>query len=318
MEEYAYLLGIQVSNRVPFSGVEGILESRVIAEAIHLRKFDINANLTVKEGIRGNLVPTLLGDTYFYIHHWTSKGGGTIVYCAPLLYKLFIWHLPRSPISKENKGGLRWSQRIMSHTNDDVDWYSFVYNDVEIINSCGEFSNVPLLSRQGGINYNPTLERRQLRFSMKYKPNNTLLEGLFFQEGKDTQGLKSRMVKKTAKEFKIPYAYEKPMSLVMVESPTIKGIEELKEALDRMKPVRDDWEDKFHTAHLEKIELQKQLKEKDDLIELLEQHAVKRSRDQEDLFSSNSSSSTHLPTSGISNNIVYQLVIEKNAMKRNY
>ncbi|XP_050895263.1 uncharacterized protein LOC127101873 [Lathyrus oleraceus] len=48
MEEYPYLLGMLVYDRVPFSGVEGILESRVIAEAIHLRKFDIDVNLTVK------------------------------------------------------------------------------------------------------------------------------------------------------------------------------------------------------------------------------------------------------------------------------
>ena len=60
------------------------------------------------------------------------------------------------------------------------------------------------------------------------------------------------------------------MSLVMVKSPTIKGIEELQEDLDRMKQERDDWEDKFHTSHLEKVELHKQLKEKNGLIELLE------------------------------------------------
>lgn len=148
MEEYAHLLGIPVYDRVPFSGMEGILESRVIAEAIHLRKSDIYANLTIKGSIRGltlnflfekafyfsnansmvefktilslliyglvlfpnidnfvdvnvmrvflirNLVPTLLGDTYFSIHHRTSKGGGTIVCCVPLLYKWFILHLP--------------------------------------------------------------------------------------------------------------------------------------------------------------------------------------------------------------------------------
>ena len=51
MEEYARLLGVPVSNRVPFNGVEGILESRVIVEAIHLRKSDVNDNLTVKGGI---------------------------------------------------------------------------------------------------------------------------------------------------------------------------------------------------------------------------------------------------------------------------
>lgn len=68
----------------------------------------------------------------------------------------------------------------MSLTNDDITWYSSVYDDVKIIDSCWEFSNVPLLGTQGGINYNPALARRQLGFSMKDKPNNTLLEGLFF------------------------------------------------------------------------------------------------------------------------------------------
>ncbi|XP_050919347.1 uncharacterized protein LOC127136880 [Lathyrus oleraceus] len=184
MEEYAYLLGIPISDRVPFNGVEGILESRVIAEAIHLRKSDIDVNLTAEGGIRGltlkfllekafyfsnanvivtfetilalliyglvlfpnidnffdvndiriflirNLVPILLCDTYFSIHHRTSKGGGTIFCCAPLLYKWFISHLPQSHILQENKSCLRWYQRLMSLTNDDITWYSSVYHDV--------------------------------------------------------------------------------------------------------------------------------------------------------------------------------------------
>ncbi|KAI5411150.1 hypothetical protein KIW84_056331 [Lathyrus oleraceus] len=88
---------------------------------------------------------------------------------------------------------LRWSQRLMYLTNDDIAWYSSIYDNIEIIDSCGEFFTVHLLGTQGGINYNPTLARRQLGFAMKDKPNNTLLEGLFFQEGKDTQGLKARM-----------------------------------------------------------------------------------------------------------------------------
>ncbi|KAI5382694.1 hypothetical protein KIW84_070209 [Lathyrus oleraceus] len=182
MEEYTYLMGIQFSDRVPFSGLEGILESQVIAEAIHLKKSDVDANLTNKGGIRGltlkfmierassfanadsmvafeailalviyglvlfpnidnfvdvnairiflvgNLVPNFLGDTYFSIHHRTSKGNGTIIFCVPLLYKWFISHLPQSPIFKENKGCLKWSQRLMSLTNDDITWYSSIYD----------------------------------------------------------------------------------------------------------------------------------------------------------------------------------------------
>jgi hypothetical protein len=125
-------------------------------------------------------------------------------------------------------------------------------------------------------------------------------------------------VKKRAKEFKIPYSYERPMSLVMVKSTAIKGIKELQEALDKMNQERDDREDKFHTSHLEKVELQKQLKEKDDLIELLEKHVMKRSRHQEDLFSFNSSPSTHLPTFRVWKGFEDHLVIEKDAMKNIY
>ena len=78
----------------------------------------------------------------------------------------------------------------MSLTNDDITWYNHVYDGVQIIDSCGEFSNVPLNGTQGGINYNPSLARRQLGFPLRDKPNNTLLEGLFYQEGKDPQHLK--------------------------------------------------------------------------------------------------------------------------------
>ena len=110
---------------------------------------DVNA---IRIFLIGNPVPTLLGDMYFSLNLRNSKGGGTIVCCIPLLYKWFISHLPQSHIFKENKGCLRWSQRLMSLTNDDIAWYSSIYDDVDIIDSCGEFSNVPLLRTQGGIN----------------------------------------------------------------------------------------------------------------------------------------------------------------------
>ena len=66
----------------------------------------------------------------------------------------------------------------MSLTNDDIVWYDPSLSSLEIIDYCGEFSNVPLIGTQGGINYNPALARRQLGFPLRDKPNNTLLEGL--------------------------------------------------------------------------------------------------------------------------------------------
>ncbi|KAI5444272.1 hypothetical protein KIW84_012774 [Lathyrus oleraceus] len=138
----------------------------------------------------------------------------------------------------------------MSLTNDDISWYNCVYDGVQIIDSCGEFSNVPLLGTCGGISYNPVLARRQLGFPLKDKPNNVLLEGVFFQEGKDPQGLKSIMVRawrkvhkkgrnemgpkncialepytawvrKRASEYLMPYDYPRPTPLFVVGPSTL-------------------------------------------------------------------------------------------------
>ncbi|KAI5444306.1 hypothetical protein KIW84_012804 [Lathyrus oleraceus] len=135
---------------------------------------------------------------------------------------------------------------------------------------CGEFSNVPLIGTQGGINYNPTLARRQLRFPLKDKPNNVQLEGMFYQEGKNPQNLKSIMVhawhnvhrkgrvelglyncvalepytswvKNKALELKMLYACERPMFMVVVKPSTLpnQDIEELEDTLAKMKQERD-------------------------------------------------------------------------------
>ena len=44
LEEYSHLLGIPVSSRVPFSGLEEIPRSHLISEAIHLKKSEIEAH----------------------------------------------------------------------------------------------------------------------------------------------------------------------------------------------------------------------------------------------------------------------------------
>ena len=118
---------------------------------------DVNA---IRLFLIGNPVPTLLGDMYFSLHLRNYKGGGTIVCCIPLLYKWFISHLPQTPAFVENKQCLRWFKRFMSLTNDDIVWYDSALSSLDIIDSCGEFSNVPLIGTQGGINYNSALARR--------------------------------------------------------------------------------------------------------------------------------------------------------------
>ncbi|KAI5434274.1 hypothetical protein KIW84_021223 [Lathyrus oleraceus] len=329
LEEYSHLLGIPISSRVPFSGLEEILRSSIIAEAPHLKKSEIKAHwvrkgrlfglpfvFLIKEAttfaqagsvdafeaifvlliyglalfpniggfvdvnairlfLIGNHVPGLLGDMYFSLHLRNNKGGGTIVCCIPLLYKWFILHLPQTPAFVENKQCLRWSQRLMSLTNDDIVWYDPSLSSLEIIDSCGEFSNFPLNCTQGGISYNPTLARRQLGFPLRDKPNNMLLEGLFHQEALEAYTL---WVKKRAMELKMPYPCERPMFMVVVEPLTLpnQDVEELEDALVKTKKEKDMWEERFHALSKKHEELQLESKDKDALIELLEDRVTKR------------------------------------------
>jgi len=105
-----------------------------------------------------NPVPTLFAETYHSLHHRTDKHDGTIHGCAPLLYKWYTLHLPRSYLSKDKA---LYSEKIMSFAPTGVVWYNPAYNIGNIIYSCGEFANVPLLGIHGGITYNPTLAIRQ-------------------------------------------------------------------------------------------------------------------------------------------------------------
>ncbi|KAI5414491.1 hypothetical protein KIW84_040112 [Lathyrus oleraceus] len=290
LEEYANLLGIPVSNKVPFSGLIFLI---------------------------GNHVPTLLGDMYFSLYLRNSKGGGTIVCCIPLLYKWFILHLPQTPAFVENKQCLQWSQRLTSLTNDDIIWHDTSLSSLEIIYCCCDFSNVPLIGTQGGINYNPALARRQLGFPLRDKPNNTLLEGRSELGPCNCVALKAYTlwVKKIALEFKMPYPYERPMSMVVVEPLALlnQDVEELEDALTKRKQEKDMWEERFHALSRKHDELQLESKDKDTLIELLEDRVTKRQRERK------VSSSSSMPQPSIAwKKIVDQLVLEKTQMKASF
>ena len=70
----------------------------------------------------------------------------------------------------------------MALTHSDIDLYHRAYQDVEIVDNCGSFPNVPLLSTKGEINYNPVLARRQFGYLMRDKPNSIHLSSFFLKE----------------------------------------------------------------------------------------------------------------------------------------
>ena len=53
LEEYYYLLGLPITDCVSFTVLEGEPKSHEIATITHLRKSEIEANITTKGGIRG-------------------------------------------------------------------------------------------------------------------------------------------------------------------------------------------------------------------------------------------------------------------------
>ena len=80
-----------------------------------------------------------------------------------------------------------------------------------------------------------------------------------------------------------------------------------------MKQERDVWEERFHALNRKHVELQLESKDKDALVEVLEERAVKRQRDPKDLFSSS------IPQPfGAWKKIVNRLVLEKAQMQTTF
>ena len=48
LEDYSYLLGLHITDRVPFTGLVGEPKSHEITTVIHLGKSEIEANMTTK------------------------------------------------------------------------------------------------------------------------------------------------------------------------------------------------------------------------------------------------------------------------------
>lgn len=142
--------------------------------------------------IQKNHVPTLLGDVYHFIHFRSYKGnGGVVHYCAPLLYHWFRSNLPYHGTFLDTQVTLKWSQRMIGLTSKDIDWYRHILRKLEskeVIFRCGEFPNLPLMSMRGGINYNPTLSRRQLGYALKDPPKDKDVQESLFYDVPDSTG----------------------------------------------------------------------------------------------------------------------------------
>ncbi|KAI5434666.1 hypothetical protein KIW84_021481 [Lathyrus oleraceus] len=138
--------------------------------------------------VLGNLVPTLLGDFFHSVHHRNeNRRGGLVNFCAPLFYKWFSSHLPKSGAFVDVKNSLSWSKRLIGIRAKDISWWSDRnLLRADIIHSCGNFPNVPLVGRRGSINYNPSLAVRQFGYALRTPPlEKDVEESLFFHSSSD-------------------------------------------------------------------------------------------------------------------------------------
>ncbi|XP_050919241.1 uncharacterized protein LOC127136762 [Lathyrus oleraceus] len=119
--------------------------------------------------LSGNPVPFLLADIYHALHARHEKRGGTLLWCAPLLYTWFMQHMPEEGPFMEKE--LKSPKKLASLTASSIRWYIREWETPDIIVSCEEFPNVPLLGTKGCINYNPMLSRMQHDYSMDGPPD---------------------------------------------------------------------------------------------------------------------------------------------------
>ena len=172
----------------------------------------------------------------------------------------------------------------MSLTHSNIDWYNIIYDGFNIIDSCGNFPNVPLIGTKGGINYYPSLARRQLGYPMKDVPHNIHLEGLFFKEGENDRALKEeivhvwrhthkkgreslgrpncvaiepylRWVQTRAIKLRMPYPRQEVLPLKEPVLYFMKDKEKLQIAFNKVQQEKNSWRNKYRILSVENAKI---------------------------------------------------------------
>ncbi|KAI5418432.1 hypothetical protein KIW84_042896 [Lathyrus oleraceus] len=286
LEEYANLLGIPVSNKVPFSGLEEILRSHLIAEALHLKKSEIEAHWMKKGGLFGLTSEFLLKEATAF-----AQVGSVDAFEA--IFVLLIYGLALFP----NINGFVDVNaiRIFLIGNPVPTLLGYMYFSLHLRNYKGGGTIVcciPLLYKWF-ISHLPQthafVENKQCLWWSQRLMSLTNYDIVW--KGRSEFGPRNCVtleaytlwVKKRALELKMPYPCERPMSMVVVEPLNLpnQDVEELEDALTKMKQEKDMWEGCFHALSIKHEELQLKSKDKDALIQLLEDRVTKRQREVE-------------------------------------
>ncbi|CAJ2635603.1 uncharacterized protein LOC123923460 [Trifolium pratense] len=244
--------------------------------------------------IVGNPVATLLADFHLSLY---GKKKGTISCCTSLMQVWLTLHLPKTRTFLENPAGLKWSQRMTALTEKDISWYHRELDGTEVILSCGDFPNVPLIGTKGCINYNPVLSLRQLGYPMEDKPNDRLLEGFVLKKGIEDPALLRKIqrawgqihrkkpekknclakppytqwVKERVKVIKLPFAmiaHDRPPSPELVTTVPIEEAKEMKANIMELQRKNEEWESKYLQASGEVARLKRDRKHQNEILQV--------------------------------------------------
>ncbi|XP_050889226.1 uncharacterized protein LOC127094432 [Lathyrus oleraceus] len=241
-----------------------------------------------------NPVPTLLANVYYYISHRYTKKKGLIACCAPLLYQWFLEHLPKTGAWVEQTN-VSWPQRLGSLRYEDVFWYSKEYINVDIIFSCGDFPNLPLIATQGCVSANPVLSLRQLDYPMEGPSEEKSLEAFLLldfgienpslfqrikeawknvnQKGKADLGRENgitkepyfQWVKERVEMIKMPFVIRAPVPLPepKLTHVPIEEVEELKTTMAKLEKENEELQIKLQQTINEKNTMKWELERKE-------------------------------------------------------
>ncbi|KAJ1441614.1 hypothetical protein SESBI_01236 [Sesbania bispinosa] len=141
-----------------------------------------------------NPVPAILADTLLTLEVCQKRNGGTLKCCTHLLYVWIITHMYACElrtlfpdplrdfgrIKVKRQEAREWKKELADIQDNKIAWTCPWYSPYEVIFSCGDFANVPLMGPRGCVAYTPSIALRQLKRT-QVKPVEEQLGGICFQ-----------------------------------------------------------------------------------------------------------------------------------------
>ncbi|KAI5405470.1 hypothetical protein KIW84_052308 [Lathyrus oleraceus] len=192
LEEYSILMNVRIKNRVPFLDVPKEVDFKVVAKALYLSIKEVSDNWKPSGDVVGLSLKFLVR-----MAKEEAKKGNWVAFNAQLAVMIYgVVLFPSMPsfvdlavitifIGGNSVPTLLADTCYVIHSRRGKSG-AIRINVRNVIMSCGEFRNVPLIGTRGCINYNPVLSPCQLGFVMNERPQDVeIAESVYFEKRSD-------------------------------------------------------------------------------------------------------------------------------------